>query len=221
MVAKYYHVQRTGRIRFHVGQKYTIGERQNFFFQDLCCTDTKCDIKGLGALPLDTVLSDYFDDSGFYYYRKIRGAGYTPNEKGLLRCANTVMRLQAMLLREFVYEEVRQEYFNQKPSRQRCAWLIPHEERILEHWCATAPEGQYRVYEIEANGNIHIGASKYLKPECIGIFELRENARRFWSHPVDVLTEPSEILFIGEMKPLRELSVPGSKRSVWTKVQGS
>lgn len=36
--------------------------------------------------------------------------------------------------RETVFEEVRKEFFPEKPSRQRCIWVIPPEEKALKYW---------------------------------------------------------------------------------------
>lgn len=215
----YYHVQRSAVPRFKIGKSYAFGEQQNFFARDLFAVDVNVPVRGVGELPLDEILRDYFDPAGFNHYRNVKRVNYTADEKGLLTCAAAVLNHQAMLLRELVFEQVRQESFSEKPSRLRCAWLIPHDEQILAHWCATAPEGQFRAYEVEANGRLHVGASKYLKPTCVGAAVLRENARRFWSEPVNALTEPAEILLAGEMTPIRELKMAGSKETAWAKLK--
>jgi hypothetical protein len=205
--------------RFKVGRVYTFGGHQNFFTRDLFATDMSMSVRGVGVLPLDEILRDYFDPSGFNHYRNVKRTGYTVDEKGLLLCASAVLNQQALLLRELIFEQVRQESFADKPSRLRCAWLIPHDEQILAHWCATAPNGQFRTFEVEATGRFHIGASKYLKPACLGAAVLRENARRFWSEPVNELAEPAEILLVGEMTPVRELKMAGSSETAWTKLK--
>jgi hypothetical protein len=199
----FFHVQRSAVPRFKIGKAYAFGEQPNFFSRDLFSVDVSVPVRGVGELPFDEILRDYFDASGFNHYRNVKRANYSADEKGLLSCAAAVLNHQAMLLRELIFEQVRQEAFAEKPSRLRCAWLIPHDEQILAHWCASAPNGQFRAYEVEANGRFHIGASKYLKPACLGAAVLRENARRFWSEPVNERTEPAEILLAGEMTPVR------------------
>lgn len=215
----FYHVQRSAVPRFKVGKAYTFGEQPNFFSRDLFAVDVSVPVRGVGELPFDEILRDYFDASGFNHYRSVKRANYTADEKGLLSCAAAVLNHQAMLLREFVFEQVRQEGLADKPSRLSCAWLIPHDEQILAHWCASAPNGQFRAYEVEATGTFHIGASKYLKPACLGGTVLRENARRFWSESVNERTEPAEILLAGEMTPVRELKLAGSSETTWAKLK--
>lgn len=216
---QFYHVQRSAVPRFKAGKTYTFGQAQNFFARDLFAVEVRVPVRGVSELPIDQILRDYFDPAGFNYYRNVKRANYTADEKGLLSCAAAVLNQQALLLRELIFEQVRQESFADKPSRLRCAWLIPHDEQILAHWCATAPHGQFRAYEVEATGTFHIGASKYLKPACLGASVLRENARRFWSEPVNERTEPAEILLAGEMTPVRELKMSGSNETTWAKLK--
>lgn len=215
----FHHVQRSGVPRFKSGKSYAFGEQQNFLARDLFAVDVSVPVRGVGELPVDEILRDYFDSAGFNHYRNVKRANYTADEKGLLACAAAVLNHQALLLRELIFEQVRQESFASKPSRLRCAWLIPHDEEILAHWCATAPNGQFRAYEIEASGRFHVGASKYLKPACLSAVVLRENARRFWSEPVNERAEPAEIMLAGEMTPVRELKMAGSTETTWAKLK--
>lgn len=218
-MAFYYHVQRSGVAGFRTGKSYVFTEQQNFFARDLFGVDVIVPVAGTEGLPIDFLLRDYFDETGFRHYRNIKSKSATPDEKGLLRASLSVLSHQAILLRELIFEQVRLEKFPDKPSRFKGIWLIPHNEELLARWCATAPHGQFRAFELEATGKFHHGASRFLKPECIGATELRENARRYWSEPVDVLTQPAEILCEGEIKVLREIKMSGSKTTVWTKLK--
>lgn len=214
----FFHVQRSAVPRFKVGKSYTFGHHENFFARDLFAVGTEVPVRGVGGMPVDEILRDYFDPTGFSHYRNIEHHDYTANEKGLLSTAATVLNQQALLLRELVFEQVRQASYPARPSRLRCVWLIPHDEQILAHWCATAPAGQFRAYEVEAEGTFHIGASKHLKPACLGAAKLRDNARRFWSEPVNERLEPSEVLCVGEIRITREVQMAGSRTTVWKKL---
>ena len=72
---------------------------------------------------------------------------------------------------------------------------------------------------MEATGRFHFGASKWLKPECVGAATLRENARHYWAEEIDPLSGNGEILCEGEIKALRELKMAGSSQTVWTKLK--
>ncbi len=217
----YFHVQRTGAGRaFRVGETITSTRRQNFFSRDIFDVDTLIPVGGTEGLPIDLVVRDYLDPHGLGHIKRIRSRTVTPDERGLLQCALSVLNHQAMLLRELIFEQVRTESFPGKPSRLKGIWLIPHSEQLLAEWCATAPHGQFRAFEVEASGNLHCGYSRYLKPECVSAIQLQESARRYWSEvPRDPLTEPVELLLEGEVKVLREIRMPGSKQTAWTKLK--
>lgn len=216
----FYHVQRDNVAGFKIGKTYTFGAGQNFFARDLFAVNPIVPVAGTAGLPVDYLLRDYFDLAGFNHYKNIKSRTISPDPKGLLRSSLSILTHQAMILREFVFEQVRRDEFPEKPSRLNGIWLIRYDEPLLAQWCATAPHGQFRAFEIEATGKVHHGASKYLKPECIGIAQLQENARRYWaSDPNDLRTDNHEILCEGEIKVLREIRMPGSKIGSWAKLK--
>jgi len=216
---RYFHVQRNRGAPFRAGVSRATGG-SNLFSSDLFAIETLIPIAGTEGLPIDHVLRDYLDANGLGHFKRIRSRTVTPDERGLLQSALSVLNHQAMLLRELIFEQVRAESFPGKPSRLKGMWLIPHNEQLLAEWCATAPHGQFRAFEVEASGNLHCGYSRYLKPECVSAIQLQENARRYWSEvPRDPLTEPVELLLEGEVKVLREIRMPGSKQTAWTKLK--
>ena len=215
IMSTYFHVQRTGVPAFKIGRSYSFGVHQNHFSHGLSVIDPTVHIAGVGNLPIDRVLKDYFDPAGFNHYRRIKRVNHTPDEKGLLFCAAAILSHHAKLLRELVFEQVRQETFVDKPSRMRCIWLIPHDMELLGKWCATAPKNQFRTFEVEATGNFHRGLNKYLLPECLGADQLRDRARHYWSEPVSPSEENAETLCEGEIKILRELKMEGSSNRAW------
>lgn len=215
----FFHVQRSGVSGFRVGRSYTFGPEQNYFARDLMGVEVMVPVAGTSGLPVDQLLRDYLDPTGMGHYRQIRSKAVTPDERGLLKSALSVLNHQAMVLREFVFEQVRQEAFPAKPSRLKGIWLIPHEEDLLAQWCATAPHGQFRAFEVEAEGRFHHGASRWLQPECLSVPTLRDHARRYWGEPANPLSEPAEILLEGEVKVLRELRLPGSRQTTWAKLR--
>jgi len=81
----FYHVQRSSVVGFKVGKSYDFGTQQNFFARDLFGVDVTVPVAGTEGLPIDCLLRDYFDPTGFNHYRNIRSETVTPDEKGLLR----------------------------------------------------------------------------------------------------------------------------------------
>ena len=91
-----------------------------------------------------------------------------------------------LYIRESLFEEVRQQYFPQCPSRQKSIWLIPHNENSLSFWKKALRVNElnipYQVLELVCSGNIFYGNEKYLKtsPE-LTFNNYRQSAFNYWS----------------------------------------
>ncbi len=210
-------MQRHGT-RLKVGKSYQFGPEPNFFSRELFARDPTVHVRGVGDMPADLVLRDYVDPQGFRHYRSLKHPHYDADERGLIACAAAVLDHQAELLRELVFEQVRQESFPEKPSRLRCMWLIPHDQELLARWCASINSESYRVFEVEAEGRVHVGANKYLRVQCLSGNVLRENARRFWS-PLANGGDQVEILCEGEIRIVNELKMGAENGGVWGKLK--
>ena len=103
----FYHVQRNGVAGFKVGRSYNFGSQQNFFARDLFGVDVIVPVAATEGMPIDYLLRDYFDPTGFNHYRNIRSKTATPDEKGLLKSSLSALNHQAMLLRELIFEQLR------------------------------------------------------------------------------------------------------------------
>jgi hypothetical protein len=204
----FYHVQRRGP-SLRVGKSYKFGSEPNFFSRDLFSHSPSQHVRGIGEMSLGDIVKDWIDPNGFRHYRNIKVTNYTADEKGLLTLASATLNHQAVLLRELVFESVRQESFTDKPSRLCGVWLIPHDEELLADWCATVPS-QFKAFEIETEGRLHFGASRYLKASCVSGDVLRDHARRYWTDPVDPKKEQVEILCVGEIRIIREMKIAGN-----------
>lgn len=85
--------------------------------------------------------------------------------------------------REVIFEEVRQQYFPNLPSRQTCLWIIPHDEVHLNYWtsklCTT--NSHYQILELRCSGKIFYANETFLTPILGGFNQFRENAFKYWS----------------------------------------
>lgn len=91
-----------------------------------------------------------------------------------------------LYIRENLFEEVRQQYFPQLPSRQKSIWLIPHNENSLSFWKEALQVNKlnipYQVLELVCSGNIFYGNEKYLKTSPNFTFNnYRQYAFNYWN----------------------------------------
>lgn len=89
------------------------------------------------------------------------------------------------LIRELIFEEVRQQFFSQLPSRQKCLWLIPpkHLRESLSFWeskLSSNYDNPIKIVELKLTGKIHIANENYLKPLSCSLNTLKQNAFKYW-----------------------------------------
>ena len=109
---------------------------------------------------------------------------------------NVKIKEYTMLIRELVYEEVRTAYYPSLPSRRHCAWLCDKNE--LELWKNTLG-GDFEIYKVIANGNIHECYAGALEDDNINFRILYEKAIAYWNGECIGNPLEKEYLFEGEI----------------------
>lgn len=111
-----------------------------------------------------------------------------------------ILNEYVIFARETLFEEVRQNYFPELPSRQKCIWLIPPNNEQITFWlnALKCPDGKYQILKLECSGKVFFANEKYLK-NTLGNFNLiRGNAFNYWSgHDADETYLGIECLFNG------------------------
>jgi len=203
---EYFHIQRTNMPSpWQPGQTLVVGEMVNPFmghyddhFTDIRSpTGHSFRIKWL----VDHVLNVL---DGRENKRPDLVAFYSYDPKETLRRASEALKEYLMLVRELVFEDVRREHFPQLPSRQKCIWVIPPEEKSVKFWY-TQLSG--RLLRLRLTGKVHRTNQQYLTTDTLSLSEFRENAFKYWAGIKGKNSVEDEILFegfvtvIGEVKP--------------------
>ncbi|WP_416729213.1 DUF2441 domain-containing protein [Fictibacillus sp. JL2B1089] len=115
----YYHIQRAQTNQWEIGKTYFIGKEKNEFVSHFDTTDVYCP-NDLHQSIL-TLLNKNED---------------VPNDMLIYTLNNylNVSNHYKKLAREYVFEEVRADFFPNLPSRQKCLWVMPVNEEILSYW---------------------------------------------------------------------------------------
>lgn len=110
-----------------------------------------------------------------------------------------------ILIRELIYEEIREKNFSDLPSRRHCIWLCDIEG--LEFWKNNLEAGA-KIYEVEATGNIHEAYEDSLDDNNINYKTLSNLAKEYWSGQGGKRSCAKEYLLEGKIVILNELSNP-------------
>jgi hypothetical protein len=115
---------------------------------------------------------------------------------------DTKLKEYTMLIRELIYEEVRNKYFPELPSRRHCAWLC--DEDALELWKNTLGR-DCDVYKVRATGNIHCCYAGGLDNDNINYNILFKKAFMYWKGECIGNPLEKEYLFEGEIEVLQKV----------------
>lgn len=113
-----------------------------------------------------------------------------------------------LFIREILFEEVRQESYPDRPSRQKCLWLIPDSSKLneaLNFWIkeiiSNNETTSFEILKLSCTGTVFLADASFL-PKYFGYFtKYKEEAHKYWSG--EQLSMDSiflEALFIGKIK---------------------
>lgn len=111
-----------------------------------------------------------------------------------------------LLIRELIFEEVRNAMFPQLPSRQRCIWLIPDNPAAVKYWWSTMA-GPKKIFQLSVSGKYHVANQSFLKIDS-GPYNLnawKERAFRYWAGIKGADAIEDEVLFEGFVNTLEEV----------------
>ena len=111
-----------------------------------------------------------------------------------------VMKDQAILIRELVFEDVRLQQFPSLPSRKSCAFLFREEHAELWWKKLGGPTARRPIAEVVATGEAHFGDEQYLRADCIPYDEHCEKAVLYWKGTPEDRAEREEVVFFGEFE---------------------
>ena len=117
---------------------------------------------------ISTFYNYYFN---YYNQNNIRksGSDFSSEQK---------IKEYAILIRELVYEEVRNSNFPWLPSRRHCVWLCDKDS--LKFW-GNNLHNDYEIYKVKAIGNLHKCYADSLDDENINYAILYKKAMDYWT----------------------------------------
>ena len=106
------------------------------------------------------------------------------------------------VLRELIFETVRERSFPHLISRWGCIWLISSKKGIgvwLKNLGIT-DLSQCRIYKVKCTGEIHRGHEKHLEIESMSVPTIEENAMKYWTGVEKRPSYKDEVIFWGNVE---------------------
>ena len=129
---------------------------------------------------------------------RVRGNEEQHVPAGFAKAMHGLLKEQAILVRELVFEEVRLRDFPNLPSRRSCTFLC--REEYLERWWNTMNGPDARIAQVIATGDAHFGDEQYLRADCIPYDEHCRQAAEYWQGTYGKCAKREEVLFQGEFE---------------------
>ncbi len=101
-----------------------------------------------------------------------------------------------VIVREFVFEEVRREFYSNLPSRQRCMWVIPDNKDSLRYWWNMLKQ-KGQIVKLELTGKLFQTNHRDLLLTTNSLDYVRMQANRYWSPLEEINMVEDECLFEG------------------------
>jgi Protein of unknown function (DUF2441) len=98
----------------------------------------------------------------------------TENWQRMLREATAALKEQCTLIREYIFEEVRANYFPQLPSRRTCIWVV--EKNAVPYWWARLDGEHKEIFRLDLTGVLHRADERHLAADALSLTELRAMA---------------------------------------------
>jgi hypothetical protein len=175
----YYHIQVVKT--WNIGEEHFVGLSKNNYCSYFDTNGHNYQDKQSGMLLSPNQVADYVLD----YLRTgeknsdIEGS-FSYDIEVILILLNDIVRNYSRYIREYLFEEVRQEFFPNYPSRQKGIWVISNIEHIL-YWLKTLGANKDSiVFEVELSGKIHEANHASIKLTTNSFNGIRKQAFKYW-----------------------------------------
>lgn len=106
---------------------------------------------------------------------------YPPNNNQDVTSLSMAIGYYQKLIRETVFEEVREDFFPNFPSRLSCLWVIPENMESINYWWGQITAEERVILKLKLTGKIHKVNQSYLTLNYGSLNHYRQLAFRYWS----------------------------------------
>jgi len=191
----FFHV--SDSLTWQVGQEYFIGKEYTDRYRGLMSRGFAVQNDQKEMIPMNAIMeatAQYIDTQ---QKAPFVPSNYHYNSSNALKESIPMMRSQLNLIRELIFEEVRQEFFPTKLSRYKALQVIPSKKESLGFWLPLLKTPNAKIYKLELTGEVHQGSLKLLESISAPADFYRLNAYNYWLGSEDNTANDDEYLFVG------------------------
>jgi hypothetical protein len=200
----YYHINNNNNCNWKIGDEIVLGKEDNYYWQSLKKKDDDIEING-EIFDVYKIADAAFGAYSGKYRPPLKMKGYHFNPLRTLKETLDSLGNAIKINRELVFESIRNEFYPELPSRQKCIWLIPENEKSLEFWKKIIQNENQRIFKVTINGIIHRASQKWLVGGTFSLNRWYTLAHSYWKGE-DSGSIEDEILFEGKIKIIGEVN---------------
>lgn len=201
----FYHISNKPDCDWKVGDEIEFGVEQNYMWQSFLMNGDFIELED-EKIPADLIIEHALDHYMKIYYAPMQMKNYHFNPLHTLKEAVDSLRNLKIIKRELVFESIRKEFYPELPSRHKCIWLIPDDEKSLEFWRRDVFKlNNPKIFKLSVDGKTHRASQQWLICRTYSLNEINSMAHKYWqgenSGSID-----DEILFVGKIRILEKLA---------------
>lgn len=200
----YLHISNSN-CEWKIGNEIHIGLEDNYYWRSFVDNGESIELQG-EKYDVYKITRAAFEAYTGGHQPPLKMNGYHFKPLNTLKEAIDSLGNTIKLNRELVFESIRKEFYPELPSRQKCIWLIPDNEKSLEFWKNTVYNRHRRIFKVTVDGNVHRAAHKWLIGGTFSINEWNKLAHSYWKSE-DSGRIDDEILFEGKIRIIKAVSV--------------
>ncbi|HET7921801.1 MAG TPA: DUF2441 domain-containing protein [Gammaproteobacteria bacterium] len=202
---KYYHIHKHNSPTWVEGAKFSFGQQPNnawrtFEVARRGITNPEnnevytVDLVAFRALAAYRKTGNRDPRLSFYHYDPVKTLAETLDS----------LFLATRMVKELVFEEIRQQMFSNLPSRTGCVWLIPESDKAVRFWLDNMRGDTKKVFRVNATGELHRAAQQPVMGDTISLGEWRKRAQDYWNG-ADTESYDDELILGGDIEILEEM----------------
>ncbi len=129
------------------------------------------------------------------------------NDQLIIEKSYSILNEYVLFMREYVFEEVRKEYYLDYPTRFKGLWVMEDSTDTLKYWYTQLinKNQQYKVFRVSLTGKIHEASQEHLEVKTYNLNQWRELAHNYWKGVSTRERVETEAIFEGDVLITEEL----------------
>lgn len=190
----FYHIHKKGNLdnEWKAGNTIDFGKEYNQFFLESLLINSKIIYKDK-EYPIENLYNYFINNNDYNSILKL-----TNNY-------NALLSEYQILIRELGLEQIRNKYYPNLPTRQKCIWLCRNNQ--IDYWKKRINDDNIKIFKIKIFNKPSRFNEARLPLPSDSYSEILKKAKDYWTYNNEFEDEKDEYLYIGKITILEEIKL--------------